>query len=82
MAKVEITSFKANTASKIGEKGTSVTKKFVRDAAGKRFVVRTIDMGSDTLTADLTYVFGRNVAKARKENKLSPDLREIEPAKS
>lgn len=82
MAKVEIKSFKANTASKIGEKGTSVTKRFVRDADGKRHVVRTIDLASDTLSADLTYVFGRNVAKARKDHKRVPDAEDIEPANS
>lgn len=81
MAKVELTKFKANTARKIGQKGTSVTRETIRDAAGNRQTVHTIDGNSSTFAADLTYVFGRNVAKARQENKRVAGVPDFEPAK-
>jgi hypothetical protein len=60
--------------------GTAVTQKRVRDAAtGRHLTVRTIDGGSKTLGQDLSYVFGRNVAKARRENKAVTDVADRAP---
>lgn len=66
MAKVVVKKF-ANP----GRRNTvAVTEKRVRDTDGKLLTVRTLDGHSKTFTTDLTYVFSRNVAKARRENKL------------
>jgi hypothetical protein len=66
MAKVVVRSLKIkpNTSGK-----TSVTEKRVRDRAGQLKTLRTLDVGSRTFGADLQYVFGKNVAKARRDNK-------------
>lgn len=50
-------------------KATSVTKKRVRDADGRVKTLLTVDSSSDTFGSDLQYVFSKNVAKARRENK-------------
>jgi hypothetical protein len=47
----------------------SVTEKRVRDTEGQVKTLRTLDAGSRTFGEDLRYVFGRNVAKARRDNK-------------
>jgi hypothetical protein len=48
----------------------SVVESRVRSPdTGKFVTVRTIDGGSKTFGKDLTYVFTRNVEKARRENK-------------
>lgn len=68
MAKVVIKKF---GAPKDGIGGTAVKERRVRDAAtGKFKVVRTVDASSETIGRDLHYVFRRNVAKARRENKI------------
>jgi hypothetical protein len=46
-----------------------VAKNRVRDAEGHVKTLYTLDLGSPTFGADLQYVFGRNVAKARRDNK-------------
>jgi hypothetical protein len=66
MAKVVVKKF-ANLSTR---KAAAVTEKRVRDADGKFLTVRTLDGHSKTFATDLTYVFSRNVAKARRENKL------------
>jgi hypothetical protein len=48
---------------------TSVTEKRVRDTEGQVKTLRTLDAGSRTFGDDLQYVFGKNVAKARRDNK-------------
>ena len=67
MAKIVVTSLK----SKAGTRGsaTSVAKKRVRDTDGRLKTLRTLDAGSHTFGDDLGYVFGKNVAKARRDNK-------------
>ena len=66
MAKIVI----GNLKSKPGRRGkTSVTKKRVRDTDGQVKMLWTLDLGSATFGQDLQYVFGRNVAKARRDNK-------------
>lgn len=51
-----------------GRKG-SVREKILRDPEGRAVRVLTLDANSPTFTDDLTVVFRRNVAKARRENK-------------
>lgn len=80
MAKVVVTKFasraKGRTAAAVGEKR-------VRDAATGRFLtVRTLDGQSKTFASDLTYVFTKNVAKARRENKQVTGSSDRVPAKS
>ncbi|HVT23499.1 MAG TPA: hypothetical protein VHD95_02640 [Rhizomicrobium sp.] len=47
----------------------SVKRKRVRDASGKLTTVLAIDANSPTFESDLTYVFRKNVAAARRKNK-------------
>lgn len=47
----------------------SVKTKRVRDANGKLTTVLSIDANSPTFESDLTYVFKKNVAAARRKNK-------------
>jgi hypothetical protein len=61
--KVEFKDIKTAKASK------AVTTKRVRDAAGKLVNILTLNADSATFADDLTYAFGRNVAKARRRNK-------------
>jgi hypothetical protein len=46
-----------------------ISVKRVRNTAGQVKTLRTLDAGSRTFGADLQYVFGKNVAKARRDNK-------------
>jgi hypothetical protein len=65
MAKVVVTRLKSD-----GRRGaTSVTEKRVRGPEGQMKTVRTLDAGSRTFGDDLQYVFSKNVAKARRDNK-------------
>src|SRR5262245_58688416 len=66
MAKLVIASLK----SKPGGRGRPpVAKKRIRDTDGRVKTLWTLDLGSATFGQDLQYVFGRNVAKARQDNK-------------
>ena len=70
------------SAPKDGMRGTAVTQKRVRDATSGQFLtVRTIDTQSKTLGKDLDYVFGKNVARARRENKAVTGVVDRAPAK-
>jgi hypothetical protein len=61
---------------------TSVRKKRVHDLDGKVRQVMLLDLNSATFDDDLTYVFEKNVAKARRENKkLLGSADGIEPKK-
>jgi hypothetical protein len=51
-----------------GKKG-SVAEKRLRNAEGKLVRVLSIDANSKTFDSDLTELFRKNVAKARRENK-------------
>lgn len=81
MTKVVIGKLRDATARKIGAKHASVGSKRVRDEDGALHTLSTIDAGSKTIDRDLTYVFGRNVAKARRENKRVTGSADISPAK-
>jgi hypothetical protein len=48
---------------------TSVDQTRVRDPKGHVKRVWTLDAGSRTFGADLKYVFSKNVAKARRDNR-------------
>jgi hypothetical protein len=48
---------------------TSVPEKRIRDTAGQVKTLRVLDIGSRTFGEDLQYVFGKNVAKGRPDNK-------------
>jgi len=58
-----------------------VQVKRVRDSAGKLVNFRTVDASSETLSGDLTLVFGRNVDRARRENKKILGVRDVVPAR-
>jgi len=47
----------------------SVRRKVLRDSEGRAVRVLALDANSATFSDDLTLVFRRNVAKARRENK-------------
>jgi hypothetical protein len=81
MAKVRIGRLEADLARKIRQKDTSVKTKRFRDADGNLQSIRTIDARSKTLDLDLTYVFGKNVEAARRENKRLTGVEDFEPAK-
>lgn len=48
---------------------TSVTSKRVKTASGKVVTLRTINADSPTFASDLSFVFGKNVTKARRKLK-------------
>jgi hypothetical protein len=52
-----------------GNKSSSVREKRMRSAEGKLVRVLSLDANSKTFVDDLTTVFKKNVAKARRENK-------------
>ncbi len=59
-----------------GKKSGSVREKRMRNSEGKFVRVLSLDANSATFIDDLTTVFEKNVAKARRENKQlfgSPD---------
>lgn len=67
MADVVIADLKRSKSSR-GRKG-SVREKLLRDSQGRSVRVLSLDANSATFSDDLTTVFERNVAKARRENK-------------
>jgi hypothetical protein len=46
----------------------SVVTRFTRNAAGESIRIFIMDIRSDSFSENLRYVFGRNVAEARREN--------------
>jgi hypothetical protein len=81
VAKVVVTKLLRKSAREIAGKGISVQRRRVRDEDGDIRIVWALDGGSGTFDADLTYVFGRNVAKARRENKEVTGATDFVPAK-
>ena len=79
MAKVVVIKSKDR---KVVSKSSAVGEKRVRDAAsGKVVTVRTLDGHSKSFGKDLAYVFTRNVARARRENKQVTGTNDRVPAK-
>lgn len=77
MAKVVVKSLKS------GGRGAarSVRRKRIAKVGGGWKTVTTLDANSATLDDDLHYVFGKNVAKARRENKRIVGLTDRAPRK-
>ena len=59
----------------------SVGKKRVTTAAGERKTVFTLDANSPSFEDGLQYVFARNVAKARRDNKRIAGVADVAPRK-
>jgi hypothetical protein len=77
MAKVVVASLKSKPN---GRRDTaSVTEKRVRDTEGQVRMLRILDAGSLTFGKDLQYVFGKNVAKARRDNKRAIGASDVVP---
>ncbi|MDQ0462274.1 hypothetical protein QO010_000022 [Caulobacter ginsengisoli] len=79
MVKVIVASLKPSP--KGGRSTVAVTKKRVRDTEGQIKTLRTLDAASATFGDDFQYVFGRNVAKARKDNKRTAGVTDAAVAK-
>jgi len=77
MAKVVVASLKSNPNGR--RDTTSVTEKRVRDTEGQVRMLRILDAGSLTFGKDLQYVFGKNVAKARRDNKRAIGASDVVP---
>jgi hypothetical protein len=79
---VKVVIIRPEKGRKSAPKAEHVGTKRVRDAAtGRILTMRTIDARSDSFSNDLTYVFTRNVAKARRENKQVTGAADRVPAK-
>jgi hypothetical protein len=59
----------------------AVGVKRVRDSRGQLKTLRTLDAGSATFGQDLQYVFSKNVAKARRDNKRITGAADVAVAK-
>lgn len=68
MTEVRISDLKRSKA-RPAKKAGSVHEKRMRNSAGKVVRVLSLDANSATFIDDLTTVFRKNVAKARRENK-------------
>jgi hypothetical protein len=79
MAKVVVRSLKAARSGKSAP--PSVGKKRVPSANGGWKVIRTLDANSASFDAGSTYVFEKNVAKARRENKRILGSADVAPRK-
>ena len=80
MAKVVVKNLREKNAGKAAAKRSSIGKKRVVGSEGVS-TLRTLDAGSSTFGADFTYVFGKNVEKARRENKLAVGAADVVPTK-
>lgn len=81
MAKVVVKKLPRKSAREIAGKGVSAERRRVRGKDGEIRIVWALDGASSTFDADLTYVFGRNVAKARRENKEATGSTDFVPGK-
>ena len=78
MTKIVFTTLKASSMR--GTEPSSIRQTRVTSQDGAR-VIRTIDAGSEAFGDDLTYVFSKNVEKARRENKRLTGKRDFVPTK-
>ena len=81
MAKVVVKKLSGATAREIGAKKAAVKTKLVRNDDGRKVSLLTLDTGSQSFGSDLTYAFGKNVAKARRDNKRITGSLDRVPAK-
>lgn len=79
MAKVVIASL--NRKPRTGRQALKVAVKRVRDPQGQLKTVRTLDADSQSFGEELLFVFGKNVAKARRDNKKVTGVTDLVPAK-
>jgi hypothetical protein len=80
MAKVVV----ANLKSKLKTEGrgrTSVSEQRVRDTDGQVKTLRKLDARASTFGGDLQQVFGKNVAKARRDNKRTTGATDVAVSK-
>lgn len=61
-------------------KPPGVVEKRVRQADGRFETIRTVDLASPSFGEDMLYVFTKNVAAARRENKRVTGKADVEPA--
>jgi hypothetical protein len=80
MMKVEIKKLSGATARQVGAKASTVKVKRISNAEGSKRI-STLDAGNPNFGDDLTFVFGRNVARARRENKRVTGALDRVPAK-
>ena len=80
MAKVIIKK-RVRATRKAAPRPETVGQKRVRSENGQFLTLRTIKTDSKTFGSDLTYVFGKNVAKARRENKRVTGSTDVTPVK-
>ena len=59
----------------------SVIEERVRTGDGRITTIRRVDIASPTFGEDMLYVFRKNVAAARRENKRVTGVADVEPAK-
>ena len=73
----------ADVGRKISRRKTpgSVTEQRVRTPEGRMTTIRRIDARSPTFGEDMLYVFSKNVAAARRENKRVIGKTDVAPAK-
>jgi hypothetical protein len=57
----------------------SVTERRVRDAEGQVKTLRVLDVNSRTFGDDLQYVFSKNVARARRDNRRAIGAPDVVP---
>lgn len=81
MAKVVFKKLASPTARSVGRKNVAMQKEIVEGPDGPREIV-IIKTDRDTFGRDLTYVFKRNVRKARQENKRVTGELDRAPAKA
>ena len=67
--------------SKANKAPGSVVERRVRTSDGKMTTIRTVDAASPTFGEDMLYVFRKNVAAARRENKRVTGVSDVAPAK-
>lgn len=58
-----------------------VTEQRVRSRDGKLVTIRKVDLASPTFGEDMLYVFRKNVAAARRENKRVTGVADVQPGK-
>ncbi len=81
MAKIVVANLGRKAGSKTSSKTSAVSEKRVRGSTGQLKTLRTLDAGSQTFGDDLRYVFGKNVEKARRDNKRAIGSTDLVPAK-
>lgn len=81
MEKLALKRRKSKRHASHGDARTAITQKKFYDATGTLKTHLTLDAGSPTFGADLLFMFKRNVAKARRENKRLLGRADFEPKK-